>query len=72
VESTDFIETTHGIQGIEVTCVGCGKVRGFEVSGAKVCVTKCLGTLPSKKMKTQPTPVGRGDALRFSEKGDEE
>jgi len=68
----DFIETTNGIKGVEKTRVACRELVRLEVTAAQVRVAKCLGTLPREKVKTQPAAVGRRDALRFSEKGDEQ
>src|SRR5580765_4279256 len=68
----DFIETTNGIERVEKTCVAGRKLARLEVTATQVRVAKCLGTLPSEKMKTQPAAVGRRDALRFSEKGDKQ
>ena len=68
----DFIETTNGIEGVEKTCVAGRKLARLEVTATQVRVAKCLGTLPREKMKTQPAAVRRRDALRFSEKGDEQ
>src|SRR6478752_4568687 len=66
----DFIEAAHSVECVEKTCVAGRKLARLEVTAAQVCVAKCLGTLPGEKVKTQPPPVGRRDALRFSEKGD--
>ena len=72
MEPPDFIETTNGIQGVEKTCVAGRKLARLEVTATQIRVAKCLGTLPGEKMKTQPSAVGRRDALRFSEKGDKQ
>ena len=71
-EHPDFIDTTNGVERVEITCVVGRKLGRLEVTATQVRVTKCLGTLPREKMKTQPSAVGRGDALRFSEKSDEQ
>src|SRR5262245_50314403 len=68
----DLIDPTNGIQGVEKTRVACRELARFEISATTVRVAKCLGTLPGKKVKTQPAAVSRRDALRFSEKGDEQ
>lgn len=68
----DFIETTDGIKGVEKTCVAGRKPARLEVTATQVRVAKCIGTLPSKKVKTQPAPVHCRDALRFSKKSDEQ
>src|SRR5436190_19446703 len=72
MKPSDFIETTNGIKGVEKTCVAGRKLARLEVTATQVCVAKCLGTLPGEKVKTQPAAVGRRDALRFPEKGDEQ
>src|SRR5262245_28370522 len=68
----DFIETTNGIEGVEKTCVAGRKLACLEVTATQVRVAKCLGRLPREKVKAQPAAVGRRDALRFSEKRDEQ
>src|SRR5215211_1790396 len=72
MKAPDFIEPSNGIQRVEKICVAGGKLARLEITSTQVCVTKCLGTLPCKKVKTQPAAVGRRNALRFSEKGDEQ
>src|SRR5205814_1123260 len=72
MKPSDFIETTNGIKGVEKTCVAGRKLARLEVTATQVCVAKCLGALPGEKVKTQPAAVGRRDALRFPEKGDEQ
>ena len=72
MKPTDFIETTNGIEGVEKTRVAGCKLARLEVTATQVRVAKCLGTLPREKMKTQPAAVRRRDALRLSEKGDEQ
>ena len=68
----DFIETTNGIEGVEKTRVAGRKLARLEITATQVRVTKCLGTLPREKVKTQPAAVRRRDALCFSEKGDKQ
>ena len=68
----DFIEPTNGIKGVEKTSVVCRELACLKISSAKVRVAKCLRTLPREEVKAQPAAVGRRDALRFSEKGDEQ
>jgi len=68
----DFIEPTNGIKGVEKTRVVCRELACLKISSAKVRVAKCLRTLPREEVKAQPAAVGRRDALRFSEKGDEQ
>ena len=72
MESTDFIQTSNSIQRVEKTCVAGRKLARLEVTATQVRVAKCLGTLPREKVKTQPAAVRRRDALRLSEKGDEQ
>src|SRR5437773_10472720 len=68
----DFIETTNAIEDVDKTCVARCKLACLEVTAAQVRVAKCPGTLPREKVKAQPAPVGRRDALRLSEKGDKQ
>jgi len=68
----DFIEPTNGIQGVEKARVVCRELACLKIASAKVCIAKCIGTLPREKVKAQPAAVGRRYALRFSEKGDKQ
>src|SRR5262249_53282299 len=68
----DFIETTNGIECVEITCIAGRKVARLEITATQICVAKCLGTLPREEVKAQPAAVRRRDTLRFSEKGDEQ
>ena len=72
MKSPDFIETTNGVESVEIARVAGRKLTRLEVTAPQVRVAKCLGTLPREKMKTQPAAVGRRDALRFSEEGDKQ
>src|SRR5262249_55884319 len=72
MKPANFIEASDSIQSVEKICVAGCKLACLEVTAAQVRVAKCLGTLPCEKMKAQPAAVGRGDALRFPEKGDEQ
>ncbi len=69
MKPSDFIETTNGIQSVEKTGVASGKLARLEIAATQIGVAKCLGTLPRKKVKTQPAAIRRRDALSFSEKG---
>src|SRR6478672_2001050 len=68
----NFIETTNGIERVEKTRVAGRKFARLEVTATQIRVAKCLGTLPREKVKTQPTAVGRRDALRFPEECDKQ
>lgn len=72
MKSPDFIEPAHSVECVEKTCVAGRKLARLEVAATQVRVAKCLGTLPREEMKTQPAAIRRRDALRFSEKGDEQ
>src|SRR5947208_1703588 len=72
VKPPDFIETTNRIESVEVTGVVCGKLARLEITATQIGVAKCLGTLPRKKVKTQPAAIRRRDALSFSEKGNKQ
>src|SRR5215469_17026778 len=72
MKAPDFINTTNGIERVEITRVVRRELASFKIAGAKVCIAKCLGTLPREKVKTQPAAVGHRHALRFSEKRDKQ
>src|SRR5262245_43712750 len=72
VKPPNFVEKTNGVESVEITSVVCRELARLKVTTTKICVAKCLRRLPREKMKTQPAAVGRRDALRFSEKCDEQ
>src|SRR5215831_17005725 len=57
MKTPDFIEPTHAVERVEIMRVARGELACFQITAPQVCVAKCFGALPCKKMKPQPAPV---------------
>jgi len=68
----DFIKTPDTVEGIEILGVAGGELASFEIAAAQIFIAEGIGTLPSKKMKTQPAAIGTGNALGFAKESDEQ
>jgi len=68
----DLIKTPDTVERIEILGVAGGKLASFEIATAQIFIAECLGTLPAKKMKTQPATIGPGNALGFAKESDKQ
>ena len=72
METVDFIQTSLGVEGIEIMCVARSELACLKITGAQVRVAKCFGALAREEMKAQPAPVDARNALSFSKEGDKQ
>src|SRR6476646_12138583 len=68
----DFIKPPHPVEGIEILSVAGGELASFEIATAQIFIAEGIGTLPAKKMKTQPATIGPGNALGFAKECDKQ